>query len=212
MFLPSRHLLFVLAATASAAPQYYPVSPYLQQPVLYGHPISYGHHAYGLPYAYAPSVMPYAQSRTNTLFGGLESFGDITTTNSVCGGTVAGTAGTAACTVTGRAEFSSGGIKDLICQGNAGLTLNLQGSGVKANNKYTIYVASDVALTAATASKVVEFTAPIVGPGGVNLYFCADGFNVDGSNSKTAVKAKYVVVQDTTSTATTVGATEAVLP
>ena len=137
---------------------------------------------------------------------------DITTTNSVWGGTVVGTAWTSACTVTGRAEFSSGGIKDLICQGNAGLTLNLQGSGVKANNKYTIYVASDVALTAATASKVVEFTAPIVGPGGVNLYFCADGFNVDGSNSKTAVKAKYVVVQDTTSTATTVGATEAVLP
>ena len=225
-------LLLALAATATAAPQLvhpYMGLPYAQQHVVYGHP-GYGH-PYGYPMVqYAqpamtqyvqPAVTQYAQNGQArdiwafSLSGLQTSEGDLTTTNSVCGSSTAtstdGTAGTTACTVTGEAIFSQNGIKDILCQNNAGLTVNLQGSGLKANNKYTLYVATDVALTAATKTKVVEFTAPIVGPGGVNLYFCTDGLNVDGAKSKTSVDGKYFVVQDTTSTKFTVGATENVL-
>merc|ERR1711990_1156818 len=46
---------------------------------------------------------------------------------------------------------------------------------------------------------------------GINVYMCVDGYNVDGSNSKTAVDGIYVAIQDTTSTATTVGCGTAVL-
>merc|ERR1712080_616636 len=142
------------------------------------------------------------------------SQGTLTTANSVCGvlttGSTWGTAGTSACTVGGEVIFSQNGIKDFFCNQNAGLTINLQGTGLSQDRKYTVYVAADCALTAA-AYKVVEFTAPIVGPQGVNLYYCADGFNVDGSNGKRSVDGLYTVVQDTTSLATTVSCTSAVL-
>merc|ERR1711890_207048 len=101
---------------------------------------------------------------------------------------------------------------DILCGNNAGLTMQLTGSGIAQGKKYTVYVADDVALTTATRYKVVEFTAPIVGPSGVNLYMCADGFNVDGSNSKRSVDGKWLVIQDSsTGTPITVGFTNAVL-
>ena len=136
------------------------------------------------------------------------------TSTSTCGGTTVGIAGTSACTVSGEVIFSQNGLKDVLCGNNAGLTLNLQGSGMKTGNKYKLFLSSvsGCGLAAATRTEIVEITAPIVGANnGINVYMCVDGYNVDGSNSKTAVDGMYVAIQDTTSTATTVGCGSAVL-
>merc|ERR1712193_286994 len=102
----------------------------------------------------------------------------------------------------------------VLCGNNGGLSINLQGSGMKTGNKYRLFItsASGCALATSTRTEIVEITAPVLGlNGGINVYMCADGYNVDGSNSKTAVDGMYVAIQDTTSTATTVGCGTAVL-
>merc|ERR1712020_637897 len=135
------------------------------------------------------------------------------TSTSTCGGDGT-TQGTSACTVSGEVIFSQKGLKDVLCGNNAGLTLNLQGSGMKTGNKYKLFLSSvsGCGLATATRTEIVEITAPIVGANnGINVYMCVDGYNVDGSNSKTAVDGMYVAIQDTTSTATTVGCGSAVL-
>merc|ERR1711863_122286 len=97
-----------------------------------------------------------------------------------------------------------------------GLTLNLQGSGMKTGNKYKLFVDTATACllssTAGTRKEIVEITAPVVGANnGVNVYMCVDGYNVDGANGKTAVDGMYVGLMDTTSTAIVVACGTAVL-
>merc|ERR1712223_952806 len=131
-----------------------------------------------------------------------------------CGGTTAGTAGTSACTIEGDVIFSQNGLKDVLCGNNAGLTISIRGSGLTACNQYKLFLesASGCTLATATRTEIVEITAPVLGlNGGINVYMCVDGYNVDGSTSKTAVDGMYVAIQDTTSTATTVGCGTAVL-
>merc|ERR1712117_415057 len=102
------------------------------------------------------------------------------------------------------------------CGGNAGLSLNLQGSGMKTGNKYKLFVDTATACllssTAGTRKEIVEITAPVVGANnGINVYMCVDGYNVDGSNGKTSLDGMAVGIMDTTSTAKTVGCGTAVL-
>merc|ERR1712047_104171 len=123
-------------------------------------------------------------------------------------------AGTPACTIEGDVIFSQNGLKDVLCGNNAGLTISIRGSGLTAGNKYKLFLesASGCTLATSTRTEIVEITAPVLGlNGGINVYMCVDGYNVDGSNSKTAVDGMYVAIQDTTSTATTVGCGTAVL-
>merc|ERR1712037_329911 len=49
---------------------------------------------------------------------------------STCGGDGT-TQGASACTVSGEIIFSQNGLKDVLCGNNAGLSLNLQGSGMR---------------------------------------------------------------------------------
>merc|ERR1711982_284287 len=138
------------------------------------------------------------------------------TSTSTCGGTTAGVAGTSACTVSGEVIFSQNTLKDVLCGNNGGLTINLKGSGMKTGNKYKLYVDSagltTCLLPTATRKEIVEITAPVVGvDNGINVYMCTDGYNVDGSNSKTGVDGYSVAIVDTTSTATTVACGTAVL-
>lgn len=103
---------------------------------------------------------------------------------------------------------------DVLCGNNGGLSINLQGSGMKTGNKYKLFITSTsgCALATSTRTEIVEITAPVVGANnGINVYMCTDGYNVDGSNSKTAVDGMYVAIQDTTSTATTVACGSAAL-
>merc|ERR1712032_582237 len=137
------------------------------------------------------------------------------TSTSTRGGTQ-GAAGSDACTLSGEIIFSQNGLKDVLCGNNGGLTINLQGSGMVAGNKYKIFL--DTATTLAckldtsTTTEIVEITAPVVGVNnGVNIYMCTDGFNVDGANGKTTVDGKYIGIMDTTSTAKTVACATAVL-
>merc|ERR1712193_223321 len=155
---------------------------YNQQPIVYAQ-----HGVFGFPSHYAAGI-PVATTRDIwplSLSNVKDSKASFATSTSTCGGTTAGTAGTSACTIEGDVIFSQNGLKDVLCGNNAGLTLSLRGS---------------------------DLTAPVLGlNGGINVYMCVDGYNVDGSNSKTAVDGMYVAIQDTTSTATTVGCGTAVL-
>lgn len=226
-------LLLSLAASASAAPQYLPYGslPMVYNPMMHHQAAYYPNVAYPYanPYANHPAmVYPTHVNQPSVYSAGMSarniwpftdsnhqtSKGTLDTSTTTCGGALdSATAGAVACTVTGEVEFSQNALKDILCGNNAGLTINLQGSGMKANNKYTVYVATAVILSSsAVYTKVFEFTAPITGANnGVNLYYCADGLNVDGTNSKTAVDGKYLVIMDTTSTGIIVGFTNAVL-
>merc|ERR1712179_656854 len=145
-----------------------------------------------------------------------DSKASFSTSTSTCGGTTAGVAGTSACTVSGEVIFSQNTLKDVLCGNNGGLTINLKGSGMKTGNKYKLYVDSagltTCLLPTATRKEIVEITAPVVGvDNGINVYMYTDGYNVDGSNSKTGVDGYSVAIVDTTSTATTVACGTAVL-
>merc|ERR1712117_574792 len=194
-------LLLSLAASALAAPQMTYWNPYMvphvynQQPIVYAQHGVFGfpsHYAAGIPVATTRDIWPPSLSNVK------DSKASFATSTSTCGGTTAGTAGTSACTIEGDVIFSQNGLKDVLCGNNAGLTLSLRASGCT--------------LATATRTEIVEITAPVLGlNGGINVYMCVDGYNVDGSNSKTAVDGMYVAIQDTTSTATTVGCGTAVL-
>jgi hypothetical protein len=176
-------------------PQHYPVYP----------------NTYAVPGAMAGrGIWPFTVSTAQT---SKAAFDTATATCGVAGTAfVAGTAGTTACTVSGKAIFAQDLIKDLACSGNAGMTLNLNGAGVVSGNKYTVYRSTDnlCDMTATKITKIYEFTAPFVG-NGINVYFCADGLNVDGTNSKTAVDGMGLVVTDSTSVESVIGCSTAVL-
>merc|ERR1712141_41768 len=190
-------LLLSLAASALAAPQMTYWNPYVvphvynQQPIVYAQHGVFGfpsHYAAGIPVATARDIWPLSLSNVK------DSKASFATSTSTCGGTTAGTAGTSACTIEGDVIFSQ--------------------NGLTAGNKYKLFLesASGCTLATATRTEIVEITAPVLGlNGGINVYMCVDGYNVDGSNSKTAVDGMYVAIQDTTSTATTVGCGTAVL-
>merc|ERR1712179_675178 len=201
-------LLLSLAASALAAPQTF-WNPYMHgvYPYATGYPM---HYAAGYPGNMAGrAIWPLSLSNVK------DSKASFSTSTSTCGGTTAGTAGTSACTVSGEVIFSQNTLKDVLCGNNGGLTINLKGSGMKTGNKYKLYVDSSAAsctLPAATRKEIVEITAPVVGvDNGINVYMCTDGYNVDGSNSKTGVDGYSVAIVDTPSTATTVACGTAVL-
>merc|ERR1712193_180833 len=210
-------LLLSLAASALAAPQMTYWNPYMvphvynQQPIVYAQHGVFGfpsHYAAGIPVATTRDIWPLSLSNVK------DSKASFATSTSTCGGTTAGTAGTSACTVSGEVIFSQNGLKDVLCGNNAGLTMNLQGTGMKTGNKYKLFVSSTAtcALATTTSTEIVEITAPVVGANnGVNVYMCVDGYNVDGANSKTAVDGMYVGLMDTTSTAIVVACGTAVL-
>ena len=212
-----RLLLLSLAASALAAPQMTYWNPYVvphvynQQPIVYAQHGVFGspsHYAAGIPVATTRDIWPLSLSNVK------DSKASFATSTSTCGGTTAGTAGTSACTIEGDVIFSQNGLKDVLCGNNAGLTISIRGSGLTAGNKYKLFLesASGCTLATSTRTEIVEITAPVLGlNGGINVYMCVDGYNVDGSNSKTAVDGMYVAIQDTTSTATTVGCGTAVL-
>merc|ERR1711910_293955 len=196
-------LLLSLAASALAAPQMTYWNPYVvphvynQQPIVYAQHGVFGfpsHYAAGIPVATTRDIWPLSLSNVK------DSKASFATSTSTCGGTTAGTAGTSACTVSGEVIFSQN---------------TLKGSGMKTGNKYKLYVDSSAAsctLPAATRKEIVEITAPVVGvDNGINVYMCTDGYNVDGSNSKTGVDGYSVAIVDPTSTATTVACGTAVL-
>merc|ERR1712212_519517 len=212
-------LLLSLAASALAAPQTF-WNPYMVPHVYNQHPIVYAqhgvypyagyptHYAAGYPNMVARNIWPLSLSNVK------DSKASFETSTSTCGGTTAGTAGTDSCTVSGEVIFSQNGLKDVLCGNNGGLSINLQGSGMKTGNKYKLFITSTsgCALATSTRTEIVEITAPVVGANnGINVYMCTDGYNVDGSNSKTAVDGMYVAIQDTTSTATTVACGSAAL-
>jgi len=213
-------LLLSLAASALAAPQTF-WNPYMVPHVYNQHPIVYAQHGVypyaGYPTHYAagyPANMVGRNIWPLSLSNVKDSKASFETTTSTCGGTVAGAAGTDACTVSGEVIFSQNGLKDILCGNNGGLSINLQGSGMKTGNKYKLFVSSVAGclLATATRTEIVEITAPVVGiDNGINVYMCTDGYNVDGSNSKTAVDGMYVAIQDTTSAATIVACGSAVL-
>merc|ERR1712107_673932 len=160
---------------------------YNQQPIVYAQHGVFGfpsHYAAGIPVATTRDIWPLSLSNVK------DSKASFATSTSTCGGTTAGTAGTSACTIEGDVIFSQNGLKDVLCGNNAGLTLSLRGSGLTAGNKYKLFLESASGCTLATATRTEI---------------------VDGSNSKTAVDGMYVAIQDTTSTATTVGCGTAVL-
>merc|ERR1711993_130088 len=86
------------------------------------------------------------------------------TSTSTCGGDGT-TQGASACTVSGEIIFSQNGLKDVLCGNNAGLSMNLQGTGMKTGNKYKLFVSSTAtcALATTTSTEIVEITAPVVG-------------------------------------------------
>ena len=205
----SRLLFLALATTANAAPQL--LHPYTGLPYGHQHLVYQGHvHPYGyqlVTYG-QPIITQHGLARDIRPFNipGLQTYnGDLTTTNSVCGSSTDGVTGTGACTVTGTAVLSQDGGKDLRCGSNSGLSLDLQ--GLQPDNRYAVYLAADVELSAATKTKLFEFTAPMAGPGRLSFYVCTDGNNY----SELSAEGKYLVVQDITSNRVTVGATEAVL-
>merc|ERR1712210_291059 len=206
-------LLLSLAASALAAPQTF-WNPYMVPHVYNQHPIVYAqhgvypyagyptHYAAGYPNMVARNIWPLSLSNVK------DTKASFATSTSTCGGDGT-TQGASACTVSGEIIFSQNGLKDVLCGNNAGLSLNLQGSGMKTGNKYKLFV--DTA-TAGTRKEIVEITAPVVGANnGINVYMCVDGYNVDGSNSKTAVDGMAVGIMDTTSAAKTVACGTAVL-
>jgi len=207
-------LLLSLAASALAAPQTF-WNPYMVPHVYNQHPVVYAQHGVygyaGYPTHYAagyPGNMVARNIWPLSLSNVKDSKAKFETSTSTCGGTQ-GAAGSDACTLSGEIIFSQNGLKDVLCGNNGGLTINLQGSGMVAGNKYKIFL--DTATTLAckldtsTTTEIVEITAPVVGVNnGVNIYMCTDGFNVDGANGKTTVDGKYIGIMDTTSTAKTV--------
>ena len=215
-------LLLSLAASALAAPQTF-WNPYVVPHVYNQHPITYAHGVYpyatGYPMHYSagyPGNMAARAIWPLSLSNVKDSKASFSTSTSTCGGTTAGVAGTSACTVSGEVIFSQNTLKDVLCGNNGGLTINLKGSGMKTGNKYKLYVDSagltTCLLPTATRKEIVEITAPVVGvDNGINVYMCTDGYNVDGSNSKTGVDGYSVAIVDTTSTATTVACGTAVL-
>merc|ERR1711953_619218 len=167
------------------------------------------HYAAGYPNMVARNIWPLSLSNVK------DTKASFATSTSTCGGDGT-TQGTSACTVSGEIIFSQNGLKDVLCGNNAGLSLNLQGSGMKTGNKYKLFVDTATACllssTAGTRKEIVEITAPVVGANnGINVYMCVDGYNVDGSNGKTSLDGMAVGIMDTTSTAKTVGCGTAVL-
>merc|ERR1711920_307314 len=211
-------LLLSLAASALAAPQMTYWNPYVvphvynQQPIVYAQHGVFGfpsHYAAGIPVATTRDIWPLSLSNVK------DTKASFATSTSTCGGDGT-TQGTSACTVSGEIIFSQNGLKDVLCGNNAGLSLNLQGSGMKTGNKYKLFVDTATACllssTAGTRKEIVEITAPLVGANnGINVYMCVDGYNVDGSNGKTSLDGMAVGIMDTTSTAITVGCGSAVL-
>ena len=209
-----------MAASALAAPQTF-WNPYMVPHVYNQHPVVYAQHgvypyagyptqyAAGYPNMVARNIWPLSLSNVK------DSKAVFETATSTCGGPGAA-AGTDACTVSGEVIFSQNGLKDVLCGNNGGLTINLQGTGMITGNKYKLFIdtATDCTLssTAGTRKEIVEITAPVVGANsGINVYMCVDGYNVDGSNSKTAVDGMAVGIMDTTATAKTVACGSAVL-
>merc|ERR1711934_547983 len=148
-------------------------------------------YAAGYPNMVARNIWPLSLSNVK------DSKAKFETTTATCGGE--GTsAGTADCTVSGEVIFSQNGLKDVLCGNNGGLTINLQGTGMKTGNKYKLFIdtATDCTLssTAGTRKEIVEITAPVL-----------------GSNSETAVDGMAVGIMDTTSAAKTVACGTAVL-
>merc|ERR1711990_1216105 len=174
-------LLLSLAASALAAPQMTYWNPYVvphvynQQPIVYAQHGVFGfpsHYAAGIPVATTRDIWPLSLSNVK------DSKASFATSTSTCGGTTAGTAGTSACTIEGDVIFSQNGLKDVL-----------------GGNKYKLFLesASGCTLATSTRTEIVEITAPVLGlNGGINVYMCVDGYNVDGSNSKTAVDGMYV--------------------
>merc|ERR1712079_24377 len=199
-------LLLSLAAPALAAPQMTYWNPYVvphvynQQPIVYAQHGVFGfpsHYAAGIPVATTRDIWPLSLSNVK------DSKASFATSTSTSAGTIEG-----------DVIFSQNGLKDVLCGNNAGPTISIRGSGLTAGNEYKLFLesASGCTLATATRTEIVEITAPVLGlNGGINVYMCVDGYNVDGSNSKTAVDGMYVAIQDTTSTATTVGCGTAVL-
>merc|ERR1712203_434203 len=203
-------LLLSLVASALAAPQmtYWP--PYVVPHMYNQHPVVYAQHGVypyaGYPTHYASGYPVVRNIWPLSLSNVKDSKASFETSTSTCGGTQ-GAIGSTACTVSGEVIFSQNGLKDVLCGNNGGLTMNLQGTGMKTGNKYKLFVSST-----ATSTEIVEITAPVVGANnGVNVYMCVDGYNVDGANSKTAVDGMYVGLMDTTSTAIVVACGTAVL-
>jgi len=213
-------LLLSLAASALAAPQTF-WNPYMVPHVYNQHPVVYAQHgvypyagyptqyAAGYPNMVARNIWPLSLSNVK------DSKAKFETSTLTCGGDGT-TVGTAACTVSGEVIFSQNGLKDVLCGNNGGLTINLQGTGMKTGNKYKLFIdtatACALSSTAGTRKEIVEITAPVVGANsGINVYMCVDGYNVDGSNSKTAVDGMAVGIMDTTATAKTVACGSAVL-
>merc|ERR1712210_404005 len=157
-------LLLSLAASALAAPQTF-WNPYMVPHVYNQHPIVYAqhgvypyagyptHYAAGYPNMVARNIWPLSLSNVK------DSKASFETSTSTCGGTTAGTAGTDSCTVSGEVIFSQNGLKDVLCGNNGGLSINLQGSGMKTGNKYKLFIdtATDCTLssTAGTRKEIV---------------------------------------------------------
>ena len=188
---------------------------YNQQPIVYAQHGVYPYAGYPTHYAAGyPGNMVARNIWPLSLSGVQDSKAVFETSTATCGGTTQATAGTTACTVSGEVIFSQNGLKDVLCGNNGGLTINLQGEGMKTGNKYKLFIdtATDCSLATATRKELVEITAPVVGANnGINVYMCVDGYNVDGTNSKTGVDGMAVGIMDTTSTATTVACGTAVL-
>merc|ERR1712061_244457 len=212
-------LLLSLVASALAAPQMTYWNPYVVPHMYNQHPVVYAQHGvypyagypthYAAGYPVARNIWPLSLSNVK------DSKASFETSTSTCGGTQ-GAIGSTACTVSGEVIFSQNGLKDVLCGNNGGLTINLQGSGMKTGNKYKLFVDTATACllssTAGTRKEIVEFTAPLVGANnGINVYMCTDGYNVDSSNGKTGVDGMAVGIMDTTSTAKTVACGSAVL-
>merc|ERR1712203_508240 len=191
-------LLLSLVASALAAPQMTYWNPYVVPHMYNQHPVVYAQHGvypyagypthYAAGYPVARNIWPLSLSNVK------DSKASFETSTSTCGGTQ-GAIGSTACTVSGEVIFSQNGLKDVLCGNNGGLTMNLQGTGMKTGNKYKLFVSSTAtcALATTTSTEIVEITAPVVvANNGVNVYMCVDGYNVDGANSKTAVDGMYV--------------------
>jgi len=211
--------LFVVGATAAPqVPLYqYPVYPqyYAPQSQYYVQPQpQYRYVPAAYPNYYYPGAVSPVQASTRGIFGLPDGLGLPGFLQANAGFVTSGTVQI----MQGRAEFKQNFLTGNGASYEVYMRDSTNGNLKVSGNKYFVYVhtscpsaAADITtMTGTTGALLAEVTAPSFLVNGFYAKGTTDTFNVDGSNSKTMLRGRYVVVLDSTK-ATTVGCTGALV-
>merc|ERR1712088_371452 len=172
-------LLLSLVSSALAAPQFY---PYAYPSAYYQYPVHYPmvHPVYGYPHQ---AIYPSATAGAPMQRIGVATSSLLAAVSGTLGTTTLTTA-----TVEGTVRFEQNAITDLLQSNDAKMLIYLKGNPTTA-----LANACGTAMTA--AETITEIQSPLVILNGFWVTGRATGFNLDGTNSKSALRGMVIQVE-----------------